>query len=117
MSKTLDKVRFSIRISKEENFFLKEAAIKLSKSKNFILRFLIKTHLKESTKILDRINRLEKIYQNIGFQIKKIGNNLNQININYYQNKSVKIQRVEKELEDLWQSIKQSKEFLNTLQD
>ena len=85
-------------------------ADELGKSKNEVLKFLINNKLEDIKKEFDLLNELENNYKELGFQIKKIGTVLNQINKNFYLGKNIKIEEINEVLEELWQSIKVLKE-------
>ena len=96
-------IKFTLRLTEDEKKLLDIKADELGKSKNEVLKFLINNKLED-------INELENNYKELGFQIKKIGTVLNQINKNFYLGKNIKIEEINEVLEELWQSIKVLKE-------
>lgn len=103
-------IKFTLRLTEDEKKLLDIKADELGKSKNEVLKFLINNKLEDTKKEFDLLNELENNYKDLGFQIKKIGIVLNQINKNFYSGKNIKIEEIEEVLEELWQSIKVSKE-------
>ena len=103
-------IKFTLRLTEDEKKLLDIKADELGKSKNEVLKFLIKNKLEDIKKEFDLLNELENNYKELGFQIKKIGTVLNQINKNFYLGKNIKIEEINEVLEELWQSIKVLKE-------
>jgi len=103
-------IKFTLRLTEDEKKLLDIKADELGKSKNEVLKFLINNKLEDIKKEFDLLNELENNYKELGFQIKKIGTVLNQINKNFYLGKNIKIEEINEVLEDLWQSIKVLKE-------
>ena len=103
-------IKFTLRLTEDEKKLLDIKADELGKSKNEVLKFLINNKLEDIKKEFDLLNELENNYKELGFQIKKIGTVLNQINKNFYLGKNIKIEEINEVLEELWQSIKVSKE-------
>ena len=103
-------IKFTLRLTENEKKLLDIKADELGKSKNEVLKFLINNKLEDIKKEFDLLNELENNYKELGFQIKKIGTVLNQINKNFYLGKNIKIEEINEVLEDLWQSIKVLKE-------
>ena len=89
-------IKFTLRLTEDE--------------KNEVLKFHINNKLEDIKKEFDLLNELENNYKELGFQIKKIGTVLNQINKNFYLGKNIKIEEINEVLEELWQSIKVLKE-------
>lgn len=103
-------IKFTLRLTEDEKKLLDIKADELGKSKNEVLKFLINNKLEDIKKEFDLLNELENNYKKLGFQIKKIGTVLNQINKNFYLGKNIKIEEINEVLEELWQSIKVLKE-------
>ncbi|MCL4591262.1 CopG family transcriptional regulator [Fusobacterium nucleatum] len=103
-------IKFTLRLTEDEKKLLDIKADELGKSKNEVLKFLINKKLEDIKKEFDLLNELENNYKELGFQIKKIGTVLNQINKNFYLGKNIKIEEINEVLEELWQSIKVLKE-------
>ena len=103
-------IKFTLRLTEDEKKLLDIKADELGKSKNEVLKFLINNKLEDIKKEFDLLNELEHNYKELGFQIKKIGTLLNQINKNFYLGKNIKIEEINEVLEELWQSIKVLKE-------
>ena len=103
-------IKFTLRLTEDEKKLLDIKADELGKSKNEVLRYLINNKLEDTKKEFDLLNELENNYKELGFQIKKIGTVLNQINKNFYLGKNIKIEEINEVLEELWQSIKVLKE-------
>lgn len=103
-------IKFTLRLTEDEKKLLDIEADELGKSKNEVLKFLINNKLEDIKKKFDLLNELENNYKELGFQIKKIGTVLNQINKNFYLGKNIKIEEINEVLEELWQSIKVLKE-------
>ena len=103
-------IKFTLRLTEDEKKLLDIKANELGKSKNEVLKFLINNKLEDIKKEFDLLNELENNYKELGFQIKKIGTVLNQINKNFYLGKNIKIEEINEVLEELWQSIKVLKE-------
>ena len=103
-------IKFTLRLTEDEKKLLDIKADELGKSKNEVLKFLINNKLEDIKKEFDLLNELENNYKELGFQIKKIGTVLNQINKNFYLGKNIKKEEINEELEELWQSIKVLKE-------
>lgn len=103
-------IKFTLRLTEDEKKILDIKADELGKSKNEVLKFLINNKLEDIKKEFDLLNELENNYKELGFQIKKIGTVLNQINKNFYLGKNIKIEEINEVLEELWQSIKVLKE-------
>ena len=103
-------IKFTLRLTEDEKKLLDIKADELGKSKNEVLKFLIDNKLEDIKKEFDLLNELENNYKELGFQIKKIGTVLNQINKNFYLGKNIKIEEINEVLEELWQSIKVLKE-------
>ena len=103
-------IKFTLRLTEDEKKKLDIKSNELGKSKNEVLKFLISNKLEDTKKEFDLLNELDKNYKELGFQIKKIGTVLNQINKNFYRGKNINIEEIEEVLEELWQSIKVSKE-------
>ena len=103
-------IKFTLRLTEDEKKLLDIKAEELGKSKNEVLKFLINNKLEDIKKEFDLLNELENNYKELGFQIKKIGTVLNQINKNFYLGKNIKIEEINEVLEELWQSIKVLKE-------
>lgn len=103
-------IKFTLRLTEDEKKLLDIKADELGKSKNEVLKFLINNKLEDIKKEFDLLNELENSYKELGFQIKKIGTVLNQINKNFYLGKNIKIEEINEVLEELWQSIKVLKE-------
>lgn len=103
-------IKFTLRLTEDEKKLLDIKADELGKSKNEVLKFLINNKLEDIKKEFDLLNELENNYKELGFQIKKIGTVLNQINKNFYLEKNIKIEEINEVLEELWQSIKVLKE-------
>ena len=103
-------IKFTLRLTEDEKKLLDIKADELGKSKNEVLKFLINNKLEDIKKEFDLLNELENNYKELGFQIKKIGTVLNQINKNFYLRKNIKIEEINEVLEELWQSIKVLKE-------
>ena len=103
-------IKFTLRLTENEKKLLDIKADELGKSKNEVLKFLINNKLEDIKKEFDLLNELENNYKELGFQIKKIGIVLNQINKNFYLGKNIKIEEINEVLEELWQSIKVLKE-------
>lgn len=103
-------IKFTLRLTEDEKKLLDIKADELCKSKNEVLKFLINNKLEDIKKEFDLLNELENNYKELGFQIKKIGTVLNQINKNFYLGKNIKIEEINEVLEELWQSIKVLKE-------
>ncbi len=103
-------IKFTLRLTEDEKKFLDIKADELGKSKNEVLKFLINNKLEDTKKEFDLLNELDKNYKELGFQIKKIGVVLNQINKNFYEDKNIQIEEIQGALDELWQSIKVSKE-------
>lgn len=99
-------IKFTLRLTEDEKKLLDIKADELGKSKNEVLKFLINNKLEDIKKEFDLLNELENNYKELGFQIKKIGTVLNQINKNFYLGKNIKIEEINEVLEELWQSIK-----------
>lgn len=99
-------IKFTLRLTEEEKQILNIKSKELNKSKNDILRYLINNNLlniEDEMKIYEELNNNLKNY---AFQLKKFGTVLNQINKNFYNGKSEKIENIDSILEELWQSIK-----------
>ena len=103
-------IKFTLRLTEDEKKLLDIKADELGKSKNEVLKFLINNKLEDIKKEFDLLNELENNYKELGFQIKKIGTVLNQINKNFYLGKKIKIEEINEVLEELWQAIKVLKE-------
>ncbi|ETZ24926.1 CopG family transcriptional regulator (plasmid) [Fusobacterium polymorphum] len=103
-------IKFTLRLTEDEKKKLDIKSNELGKSKNEVLRYLINNKLEDTKKEFDLLNELDNNYKELGFQIKKIGTVLNQINKNFYRGKNINIEEIEEVLEELWQSIKVSKE-------
>ena len=103
-------IKFTLRLTEDEKKLLDIKADELGKSKNEVLKFLINNKLEDIKKEFELLNELENNYKELGFQIKKIGTVLNQINKNFYLGKNIKIEEINEVLEELWQSIKVLKE-------
>ena len=103
-------IKFTLRLTEDEKKLLDIKADEIGKSKNEVLKFLINNKLEDIKKEFDLLNELENNYKELGFQIKKIGTVLNQINKNFYLGKNIKIEEINEVLEELWQSIKVLKE-------
>jgi hypothetical protein len=103
-------IKFTLRLTEDEKKLLDIKADELGKSKNEVLKFLINNKLEDTKKEFDLLNELDKNYKELGFQIKKIGVVLNQINKNFYEDKKIQIEEIQGALDELWQSIKVSKE-------
>ena len=103
-------IKITLRLTEDEKKLLDIKADELGKSKNEVLKFLINNKLEDIKKEFDLLNELENNYKELGFQIKKIGTVLNQINKNFYLGKNIKIEEINEVLEELWQSIKVLKE-------
>ena len=103
-------IKFTLRLTEDEKKLLDIKADEVGKSKNEVLKFLINNKLEDIKKEFDLLNELENNYKELGFQIKKIGTVLNQINKNFYLGKNIKIEEINEVLEELWQSIKVLKE-------
>ena len=103
-------IKFTLRLTEDEKKLLDIKADELGKSKNEVLKFLINNKLEDIKKEFDLLNELENNYKELGFQIKKIGTVLNQINKNFYLGKNIKIEDINEVLEELWQSIQVLKE-------
>ena len=103
-------IKFTLRLTEDEKKKLDIKSDELGKSKNEVLRYLINNKLEDTKKEFDLLNELDNNYKELGFQIKKIGKVLNQINKNFYGGKNINIEEIEEVLEELWQSIKVSKE-------
>ena len=103
-------IKFTLRLTEDEKKLLDIKSDELGKSKNEILKYLINNKLEDTKKEFDLLNELENNYKDLGFQLKKIGTVLNQINKNFYLGKNIKIEEIEEVLEELWQSIKVLKE-------
>lgn len=103
-------VKFTLRLDEEEKKLLDIKAELLGKSKNDLLRYLIIHKLEEIPKEMELLKELNNNFKMYAFQFQKLGTVLNQINKNFYQGKSAKIEEIEKKLEELWQFINQSKE-------
>lgn len=103
-------IKFTLRLTEDEKKLLDIKADELGKSKNEVLKFLINNKLEDIKNEFDLLNELENNYKELGFQIKKIGTVLNQINKNFYLGKNIKIEEINEVLEELWQSIKVLKE-------
>ena len=103
-------IKFTLRLTEDEKKKLDIKSDELGKSKNEVLKFLINNKLEDIKKEFDLLNELENNYKELGFQIKKIGTVLNQINKNFYLGKNIKIEEINEVLEELWQSIKVLKE-------
>lgn len=103
-------IKFTLRLTEDEKKLLDIKADELGKSKNEVLKFLINNKLEDIKKEFDLLNELENNYKELGFQIKKIGTVLNQINKNFYLGKNIRIEEINEVLEELWQSIKVLKE-------
>ena len=103
-------IKFTLRLTEDEKKLLDIKSDELGKSKNEVLKFLINNKLEDIKKEFDLLNELENNYKELGFQIKKIGTVLNQINKNFYLGKNIKIEEINEVLEELWQSIKVLKE-------
>ena len=103
-------IKFTLRLTEDEKKLLDIKANELGKSKNEVLKFLINNKLEDIKNEFDLLNELENNYKELGFQIKKIGTVLNQINKNFYLGKNIKIEEINEVLEELWQSIKVLKE-------
>jgi hypothetical protein len=103
-------IKFTLRLTEDEKKLLDIKADELGKSKNEVLKFLINNKLEDTKKEFDLLNELDKNYKELGFQIKKIGVVLNQINKNFYEDKNIQIEEIQGALDELWQSIKVSKE-------
>ena len=103
-------IKFTLRLTEDEKKLLDIKADELGKSKNEVLKFLINNKLEDIKKEFDLLNELENNYKELGFQIKKIGTVLNQINKNFYLGKNIKIEEINEVLEELGQSIKVLKE-------
>ena len=99
-------IKFTLRLTEDEKKLLDIKADELGKSKNEVLKFLINNKLEDIKKEFDLLNELENNYKELGFQIKKIGTVLNQINKNFYLGKNIKIEEINEVLEELWQSLK-----------
>ena len=103
-------IKFTLRLTEDEKKKLDIKSDELGKSKNEVLRYLINNKLEDTKKEFDLLNELDNNYKELGFQIKKIGTVLNQINKNFYLGKNIKIEEINEVLEELWQSIKVLKE-------
>ena len=103
-------IKFTLRLTEDEKKKLDIKSNELGKSKNEVLRYVINNKLEDTKKEFDLLNELDNNYKELGFQIKKIGTVLNQINKNFYRGKNINIEEIEEVLEELWQSIKVSKE-------
>ena len=103
-------IKFTLRLTEDEKKKLDIKSDELGKSKNEVLRYLVNNKLEDTQKEFDLLNELDNSYKELGFQIKKIGTVLNQINKNFYRGKNINIEEIEEVLEELWQSIKVSKE-------
>ena len=103
-------IKFTLRLTEDEKKKLDIKSDELGKSKNEVLRYLINNKLEDTKKEFDLLNELDNSYKELGFQIKKIGTVLNQINKNFYLGKNIKIEEINEVLEELWQSIKVLKE-------
>ena len=103
-------IKFTLRLTEDEKKKLDIKSDELGKSKNEVLRYLINNKLEDTKKEFDLLNELDNSYKELGFQIKKIGTVLNQINKNFYLGKNINIEEINEVLEELWQSIKVLKE-------
>lgn len=103
-------IKYTLRLTEDEKKLLDIKAKLLRKSKNELLRYLIIHKLDEISPEIKLLKELNNNFKEYTFQFQKFGTVLNQINKNFYQGKSVKIEEIEKILEELWQSINQLKE-------
>ena len=99
-------IKYTLRLTEDEKKILDIKAELLGKSKNEILRYLIINKLDEISDEMNLLKELNDNFKEYAFQLKKIGTVLNQINKNFYNGESVKIEKIENALEELWQSIK-----------
>lgn len=96
----------TIRLTEEERIKLKFESEKLGYSMNSYIKKIISNNLDLINKKIELEEELVKEYRNLAYQIRQIGNNLNQINKNFYNSENIKIEEIEKILEELWQLIK-----------
>lgn len=99
-------IKYTLRLTEEEKELLDIKSKLLKKSKNEILRYLITNKLDEVPNDMEVLNELNNSLKEYAFQLKKFGTVLNQINKNFYNGESIKIEKIENTLEELWQSIK-----------
>ena len=88
-------IKFTLRLTEDEKKKLDIKSNELGKSKNEVLRYLINNKLEDTKKEFDLLNELDNNYKELGFQIKKIGTVLNQINKNFYRGKNINIEEIE----------------------
>ncbi|MDD7411477.1 plasmid mobilization protein [Fusobacterium gastrosuis] len=95
-----------IRVTEEEKIKLMTEAEKLNISMNRYIKNIISNNLEIITQKIKLEEELKNEYKDLSYQIRQIGINLNQINRNFYEGKSIKIEEIKELLEELWQLIK-----------
>lgn len=99
-------MKFSLRINEEEKLKLKMEAEKNNCSMNEYIRNIINGDLETISKKIYYTKQLTDEYKELSYQIRSIGNVLNQANRNFFQEENVDIEAIQKKLEELWQLIK-----------
>ncbi len=103
-------IKFTARLTKEEKSKLDILSNELNISRNEIIKLLINNNLDElKADIKVKKNMIEE-FKKLSFQLQKIGVVLNQINKNFYEKKNVKIEEIDKGIDELWQYLKVLKE-------
>lgn len=102
--------RFTLRLEEEDEEQLKILSHKYNLTKAGVLRQIIRTDLDKIETLIKEKQELKENFKTLAFQLQKIGVVLNQVNRNFFDNKEVKIEEIKKEIDDLWQLLKQLKE-------
>lgn len=102
--------KLTVRLNDKDKLNLDILSNDLKISKNEIVRQLINNNLNELKEDIERKKELIEAYKKLSFQLQKIGIVLNQMNKNFYENKNIKIEEIDKGIDELWQHLKVLKE-------
>lgn len=103
----MDKLKkVTLRLNEEELEKLKVYSKNSGMSINSFIRYIVNNNINFIQEKLALEKELKDVYKELAYQLRTFGNIMNQVNKNFYSGEKVKIEEIEKRLDEIWQFIK-----------
>lgn len=104
--KNVVKKGICIRLTEEELEKLRVYSENSGMSINSFIRYIVNNNINFIQEKIALEKDLKDVYKELAYQLRTFGNIMNQANKNFYSGEKVKIEEIEKRLDEIWQFIK-----------
>lgn len=104
--KNVVKKGICIRLTEEELEKLRVYSENSGMSINSFIRYIVNNNINFIQEKIALEKELKDVHKELAYQLRTFGNIMNQANKNFYSGEKVKIEEIEKRLDEIWQFIK-----------